>query len=165
MGQALSSYESLYQKLSQEYIDSGNTNKILIQVGSATCEKAAGADQVRQEFTKLIQASGRDDILLKQTGCTGRCAREPIVGVFIPGQIPIKYEQVTVEKVEKIFQHHVLGGEPLAARCCRLGKTDALHLAFRRVQVVRDAGDQRSKVQPTPIQRKPDPCTTAAVSA
>ncbi|MBN1542137.1 NADH-quinone oxidoreductase subunit NuoF [candidate division KSB1 bacterium] len=115
MGPALSSYESLYRKFTQEFETSGQKGKIIVQVGSATCEKAAGSDLVRQEFAKLIQASGRKDILLKQTGCTGRCAREPIVGVFIPGQIPIKYESVTIHKVQEIFQQHVIGGKPIAS--------------------------------------------------
>ncbi|HNT64170.1 MAG TPA: NADH-ubiquinone oxidoreductase-F iron-sulfur binding region domain-containing protein [bacterium] len=113
MGQALAFYQTLYRQFDQERTARGDKQKIIVQVGSATCENAAGADQVRQEFDKLIRASGRQDILLKQTGCTGRCAREPIVGVFFPGQIPIKYEQVTPNKVQEIFQHHVIGGKPI----------------------------------------------------
>lgn len=115
MGQATLFYNNLYQKMMQEYQDSGNADKIIVQVGSATCEKAAGADLVWAEFTKLIQASGRTDILLKPTGCTGRCAREPIVGVFLPGQIPIKYEKVTVDKVQTIFQEHIIGGNSVTS--------------------------------------------------
>lgn len=87
--------------------------KILIQVGSATCEHAAGSLKVLDEFRKHIAASGRDDILLHQTGCTGRCSREPIVGVFIPGQMPIKYEHVNRPTVHKIFTEHVMGGKPV----------------------------------------------------
>ncbi len=71
--------------------------QIVIQVGSATCEHAAGSDDVFDEFRKHIAASGREDIVLRQTGCTGRCSREPIVGVFVPGQMPVKYERVDRE--------------------------------------------------------------------
>ena len=39
------------------------------------------------EFRKHVAASGRSDIALRHTGCTGRCSREPIVGVFLPGQV------------------------------------------------------------------------------
>jgi NADH:ubiquinone oxidoreductase subunit F (NADH-binding)/(2Fe-2S) ferredoxin/Pyruvate/2-oxoacid:ferredoxin oxidoreductase delta subunit len=90
-------------------------DRIRIQVGAATCELTAGSGRVREEFRKLIDASGRRDIELKQVGCTGRCAREPVVGVFLPGQIPVKYERVTIEKVQAVFQQHVLGGRPVAA--------------------------------------------------
>ena len=51
---------------------------IRIQVGSATCEDAAGANEVFEEFKKHIEAAGRSDITLRRTGCTGRCSREPI---------------------------------------------------------------------------------------
>jgi NADH:ubiquinone oxidoreductase subunit F (NADH-binding)/(2Fe-2S) ferredoxin len=84
-----------------------------IQIGSATCEQAAGADEVFDEFRKHVAASGRGDILLHRTGCTGRCSREPIVGVFVPGQMPIKYERVDRNMVHEIFTSHVLGGKPV----------------------------------------------------
>ena len=90
--------------------------RILVQVGSATCEHAAGSNEVLDEFRKHIAASARTDILLRQTGCTGRCSREPIVGVMIPGQMPIKYERVDRELVHEIFTQHILKGEPLLSR-------------------------------------------------
>ena len=65
------------------------------------------------EFRKHVAASGRSDILLHRTGCTGRCSREPIVGVFVPGQMPIKYERVDRNLVHEIFTSHVLGGKPV----------------------------------------------------
>jgi NADH:ubiquinone oxidoreductase subunit F (NADH-binding)/(2Fe-2S) ferredoxin/NAD-dependent dihydropyrimidine dehydrogenase PreA subunit len=89
------------------------SQKIVIQIGSATCENAAGATDVWDEFRKHVAASGRDDILLRQTGCTGRCSREPIVGVFMPGKMPVKYQQVDRPLVHEIFTRHVLQGEPL----------------------------------------------------
>jgi NADH:ubiquinone oxidoreductase subunit F (NADH-binding)/(2Fe-2S) ferredoxin len=94
----------------------GADQRIRIQVGSATCEQAAGSDEVRAEFRKHLAASGRSDILLHQTGCTGRCSREPIVGVLVPGQPPVKYERVDRNLVHEIFTRHVLGGTPLLER-------------------------------------------------
>ena len=114
MGKSLDFYHSILEAGNREYDEAGMGKKLVIQVGSATCEKTAGADMVREEFEKLIRASGRDDIILKQVGCTGRCAREPVVGVFVPGGMPVKYEQVTVPKVQSIFQHHVQSGHPVA---------------------------------------------------
>jgi len=84
-----------------------------IQVGSATCEDAAGAKKVFEEFRKHVAASGRDDIQLHLTGCTGRCSCEPIVGVFLPDQLPAKYEHVDAAAVHEIFTRHVLAGEPV----------------------------------------------------
>lgn len=113
MAKAREFYDTLLQKITKEQEVAGVARKTIIQVGAATCEKTAGADEVRKEFEKLIMASGRDDVILKQTGCTGRCAREPVVGVFKPGGIPVKYESVTPEKVQKIFQNHVIGDTPV----------------------------------------------------
>ncbi len=92
---------------------SGLADKILIQIGAATCEKAAGSDRVMKEFQRLIKRSNRDDIILRKTGCTSRCAREPIVGVFMPGEIPIKYEKVDAERVQRIYHEHVIGGQSI----------------------------------------------------
>ena len=68
------------------------------------------------EFRKHIAASGRDDIVLHQTGCTGRCSREPIVGVMVPGQMPVKYERVDRQLVHAIFTQHVQQGQPVLDR-------------------------------------------------
>ena len=101
----------------EETLKKQNSNgAIRIQVGSATCEQAAGSDEVFDEFRRHIAASGRSDILLHQTGCTGRCSREPIVGVMIPGQMPIKYERVDRKAVHEIFTNHILGGKPVFGR-------------------------------------------------
>ena len=86
---------------------------IRVQVGSATCEQAAGSDQVLDEFRKHIAASGRHDIVLHQTGCTGRCSCEPIVGVMMPGQMPVKYQRVDRQLVHAIFTQHVQQGKPV----------------------------------------------------
>jgi len=113
MANILLEYETLKKELDFASTDADRTGKIIVQVGSATCEKAAGSDVARDEFLKLIRASGRNDIVVKQTGCTGRCSQEPIVSVFIPNQIPVKYSKVTTEKVNEIFNEHILNGAPV----------------------------------------------------
>ncbi|MEJ5342015.1 MAG: NADH-quinone oxidoreductase subunit NuoF [Thermogutta sp.] len=106
-------YNSLKSRAESVYQERVGKGRIFIQVGSATCEHAAGSLEVAEEFRKHIAASGRDDIVLRKTGCTGRCSREPIVSVFRVGEMPIKYQLVNRELVHKIFTQHVLGGEPL----------------------------------------------------
>jgi len=109
----MATYQRLADAVERALDERRESEKLVIQVGSATCENAAGADDVRAEFDKHIKASGRTDIVLRQTGCTGRCSREPIVDVSIPGHLPVKYELVTRELVHEIFTSHVLGGEPV----------------------------------------------------
>jgi len=114
-------------------------DRIFIQVGSATCEHAAGSRVVFEEFRKHIAAAGRQDIVLHRTGCTGRCSREPIVGVILPDEIPVKYERVDREAVHEIFTRHVQRGEPVLERVldgsAEQAKTyDVLNCEGRRCQ-------------------------------
>jgi NADH:ubiquinone oxidoreductase subunit F (NADH-binding)/(2Fe-2S) ferredoxin/NAD-dependent dihydropyrimidine dehydrogenase PreA subunit len=106
-------YAALAEKAVMGLADRGERSKIRIQVGSATCENAAGAGDVREEFQRHIQAAGRSDIALRQTGCTGRCSREPIVGVFVPGARPVIYERVDRNLVHRIFTEHIQSGKPV----------------------------------------------------
>ena len=106
-------YDALVEEAKGVLAQRGEEGKIRIQVGSATCEHAAGSRDVYDEFRRHVEASGRDDIVLRRTGCTGRCSREPIVGVFSPGAIPYKYEAVDRDLVHEIFTKHVQAGEPI----------------------------------------------------
>ncbi len=106
-------FETLRNRAQQALREQEPEGRIRIQVGSATCENAAGAQDVYEEFRKHIAASARDDILLYQTGCTGRCSREPLVGILAPGKLPVKYEHVDRAMVHEIFTQHILGGKPL----------------------------------------------------
>ena len=106
-------FKTLVEKAEETLRQRAAGDKIRIQVGSATCEHAAGSREVLDEFQKHIAAAARDDIVLHRTGCTGRCSREPIVGVFVPGRLPVKYERVDRQLVHEIFTRHVLQGQPV----------------------------------------------------
>lgn len=109
----LENYQRLVEQAKKVRADEGNDIKICIQVGSATCENAAGSVEVYEELRKNISASGRSDILLRRVGCTGRCSCEPIVGVIAPNKMPVKYEKVDRALAHKIFVEHVQGGHYL----------------------------------------------------
>jgi len=104
-------YEKLAEKAAGILQERDQNVKVRVQVGSATCELAAGSDEVMEEFQKHIEASGRDDIAIHQTGCTGRCSCEPIVGIIEEGKPPVKYERVDRDIVHKIFTQHINSGE------------------------------------------------------
>ena len=84
-------------------------NNIVIQVGTSSCEHAAGSLLLLEEFHKHIRSSGRKDIIIHKVGCTGRCSLEPIVSVIKPGESPVVYKRVDSDGVHEIFMHHVLG--------------------------------------------------------
>ena len=106
-------FEGLRSRVAEATAARGLQEKIVIQVGSATCEHAAGSVEVMDEFAKHVKSSGRQDIVLRKVGCTGRCSKEPIVGISVPGLLPVKYERVNRELVHKIFTSHIQGGAPV----------------------------------------------------
>lgn len=85
--------------------------KTRITVGSATCENAAGADEVFRKFKELVESSGRTDIALSRVGCAGKCDMEPMVTVISRGEIPTKYVLMDPERSEKVFDNHIIKGQ------------------------------------------------------
>ena len=106
-------FQSLAARSEEALALRGDAGKVVVQIGSATCEHAAGSREVADEFVKHLASSGREDVVLHRTGCTGRCSKEPIVGVSVPGKPPVKYERVDRELVHKIFTSHVQKGVTL----------------------------------------------------
>jgi NADH:ubiquinone oxidoreductase subunit F (NADH-binding)/(2Fe-2S) ferredoxin/NAD-dependent dihydropyrimidine dehydrogenase PreA subunit len=109
------SFLALRQRAADTLALRGHGGKIVVQVGSATCEHAAGSLEVAEEFARQIKSSGRGDVVIHRTGCTGRCSREPIVGIHVPGQRPVTYERVNREGVHTLFGSHIQGGQPVEA--------------------------------------------------
>jgi len=81
--------------------------KITVHMG--TCGIAAGARDIMIAFLDHVEKSGRDDIILTTSGCAGLCSREPMATVELKGNPPVKYVDLTPEKVERIFSEHVIG--------------------------------------------------------
>jgi NADH:ubiquinone oxidoreductase subunit F (NADH-binding)/NAD-dependent dihydropyrimidine dehydrogenase PreA subunit/(2Fe-2S) ferredoxin len=103
-------YEALRAKVQASF--SGNdASAIVIRIGSATCENAAGANEVADEIRKHIATTGRKDIILRSVGCTGRCSCEPIMTVQFPGKDMVVYQKVTRDIAHKIFTSHIGEGK------------------------------------------------------
>lgn len=98
--------------LDQLRVGSESTSKpCLVQIGDATCERTAGADQVYQIFANLIKENKREDqIKLRRVGCTGCCSLEPIVTVLRPGEEGHVYCRVDQDVADKIFQDDLIEG-------------------------------------------------------
>ncbi len=87
--------------------------KVRITVGSATCENAAGANEVAKKLDELLRKHQVKDVVLGRVGCTGKCDMEPVVTVLSLNAVPTKYIYMTPEKIEKVFEQHILGGKPV----------------------------------------------------
>lgn len=120
------SYDFLYKKSMEELKNFQKNYSVVIQIGAATCENAAGSEEVLDEFKKSIALSKRKDIYLKNVGCTGRCSQEPIITILQNGKMST-YKQVDRKKAHEIFLSHVLNNKPieeyLLDKACRLDKS------------------------------------------
>ena len=85
---------------------------VQIKVAMSTCGIASGAKPV---MDALIE-SCRDlnvKAIVSQTGCMGYCYAEPTVEITKPGQEPIVFGYVTVEKAKDLVQKYILNNEIL----------------------------------------------------
>ncbi len=85
--------------------------KAKVTVHMGTCGISAGARKIMSTLLSLAEEEGIKDVILTTSGCAGLCSREPMVTVELKGEAPIKYVDLTEEKIRKIFYEHVLNGK------------------------------------------------------
>lgn len=88
----------------------GDSGKIRVVVGMATCGIAAGARPVLNSFTEEIAKRGLSSVSVSQTGCIGICQYEPVVEVFTPDGSKTTYVKMTAEKAVRIVNDHLVNG-------------------------------------------------------
>jgi len=93
--------------------------KIVVHMG--TCGIAAGARNVMSALMNEIAFAGREDIVVKTSGCGGLCAREPMAVIELKDRTPVIYGELNEEKIKKIFKEHVMGGNPVETYALALG--------------------------------------------
>ncbi|MEN8153348.1 MAG: NADH-quinone oxidoreductase subunit NuoF [Acidobacteriota bacterium] len=78
-----------------------------------TCGIAAGARKVLDSLLKEIEGKKVKDVIVTTSGCAGLCSREPMATLEISGEPPVKYVDLTEEKIKEIFKEHVVQGKIL----------------------------------------------------
>lgn len=90
-------------------IEVGDKMYILV-CGGTGCTSNHSVDLI-DELNKFIKKVGKEQkIEIIQTGCQGLCAKGPIMVVY-PGNI--YYQEVKIDMVERIFNEHIIGGNPV----------------------------------------------------
>ena len=85
--------------------------KVKITVHMGTCGIAAGARNIMDAFLEEIEKFDSKDVIITTSGCAGLCSREPMATIEIVNEAPVKYVDLTKDKVRKIFEDHVLKGK------------------------------------------------------
>ncbi|MQY61168.1 (2Fe-2S) ferredoxin domain-containing protein [bacterium] len=83
--------------------------KITVHMG--TCGIAAGARKIMSTLMDEFEKQDITDVILTSSGCAGLCSREPMATVELKDEAPVKYADLTPEKIRKILSEHVNGGK------------------------------------------------------
>ena len=89
--------------------DGAGRAKITVHMG--TCGIAAGARAIMNAVMEELDKKDIADVILTSSGCAGLCSREPMVTVELKDEAPVKYVDLTPEKILKVINEHVMGGK------------------------------------------------------
>ncbi|MBE0712466.1 MAG: (2Fe-2S) ferredoxin domain-containing protein [Candidatus Aminicenantes bacterium] len=85
-----------------------------VTVHMGTCGIAAGAREIMDTLLNEISKAKVQDVIVTTSGCAGLCNAEPMATIELKNQPPVKYGDLTPEKMKKIFVQHILGGQMVA---------------------------------------------------
>jgi NADH-quinone oxidoreductase subunit F len=104
--------------------ESAFAGRIWVHMG--TCGVAAGAQNVLAAVRDELAKRGITNIKVVTTGCAGFCSREPMMTVEMRHSAPVKYGDLSPEKVAKIVAEHVAAGNIVAEYAIGVGSEHAL---------------------------------------
>jgi NADP-reducing hydrogenase subunit HndB len=93
--------------------------KIVVHMG--TCGIAAGAREIMNTLLDEVEKQNIDDVILTSSGCAGLCSKEPMATVELKDEAPVKYVDLTPEKIRKILSEHVIGGKVVSEYALAVG--------------------------------------------
>jgi NADP-reducing hydrogenase subunit HndB len=93
--------------------------KVTVHMG--TCGIAAGARNIMDALMVILEEQNADDVILTTSGCAGLCSREPMATIEIANEAPVKYVDLTPDKIRQVFTQHVMQGEILTDYALAVG--------------------------------------------
>jgi len=93
--------------------------KVTIHMG--TCGIAAGAKKILTALLADIEKAKLKDIIVTTSGCAGLCSREPMATLVITGNPPVKYGDLTPEKINDIINEHIINGNIIGKYAFAMG--------------------------------------------
>jgi len=95
--------------------------RVKVTVHMGTCGIAAGARVVMNALLKEIETRQLQDVILTSSGCAGLCNHEPMMTVEVKESAPIKYIKLDEDKTRRIFEEHIMGGNPVVEYALSIG--------------------------------------------
>lgn len=103
--------EKISQRVKKTVLLRDGAGRAKVTVHMGTCGIAAGARKIMNTLMDEIEKNNIQDVILTNSGCAGLCSREPMATVELKDEAPVKYVDLTPEKITRIFSEHVLGGK------------------------------------------------------
>ncbi len=119
--------EKIKEKVRRATVLREGAGRVKVTVHMGTCGIAAGARKIMSALLDEIEKNDVKDVLVTTSGCAGLCSREPMITVEVLGEPPVKYVDLTEEKMRRIFREHIMEG--------RVVKEYALAIGSERVSV------------------------------
>ena len=113
--------ERISERMRKMTILREGTGRARIIVHMGTCGIAAGARKIMAAILALVEEKNIRDVIVTSSGCAGLCSREPMMTVELRGKAPVKYVDLTEEKVQEIFTQHVMNGNIVAKYALAVG--------------------------------------------
>lgn len=102
--------EELQQRLDLREKSNDPERYVQIKVGMATSGIASGAKQVMDFFLEELNKRGIEAVV-SQTGDMGYSFAEPTIEVQRPGEEPIVFGYVTLDRADEIIEKYIKNGE------------------------------------------------------
>ena len=90
------------------------THRAKITVHMGTCGIAAGARTIMNTLLEKKNESNATDVMVTTSGCAGLCNHEPMITIETKDSAPVKYVKLDAEKAAKIFDEHIMKGNPVS---------------------------------------------------
>jgi NADP-reducing hydrogenase subunit HndB len=103
--------DKISQRMKATTVLREGAGRVKVTVHMGTCGIASGARDILSAFMKELEQSNQKDIILTTSGCAGLCSQEPMATIELKDEAPVKYVDLTPEKVSSIFSEHVMAGK------------------------------------------------------
>jgi len=113
--------EKISQRVRKTTLLREGAGKAKITVHMGTCGIAAGAREIMNTLLDEFEKRNIIDVILTSSGCAGLCSKEPMATVEVKDEAPIKYIDLTPEKIRRILTEHVLGGKVVSEYALAVG--------------------------------------------